>query len=274
VSFALIAEQATFVNEMLTRHRRELASALNMQVENQLASGVKELLVLADVLALGRDLQTRQVRTILTDFGALLQPIGSLAEPLRSGVVAWMRGSPLETYRQSSVDLLGAGVSASLSQHVAVSRAIFATCHSSYLQINQSAYDPTHEWSREWKEFLRSAEPGDRTFEYVVLGTQQYFVESRTKLRAMQSELRKCGGELFVCDRQLVRDSIGEFDLSVNVEVFDEMVVKSQSLNQNGYRGGITLVMSLRSVEQSSEILRVIRAVKESRVVYKSGTKS
>jgi hypothetical protein len=261
VSFSLIIEQAAMIHQTLGSHRREMVASLESDIHEQLALGLKELFSSAGILTATRDPEYPALKMLLRDMGSLLEPVAHLPEPMRSGVATWMSG-PLESYRKTLSELLATGVTATLSEHVAVSRAIFEAGTKHYVQINLFAYDPATEWSREWKDFMSSTQLNAvQQIEYVVLGSEEYFAGNRAKLRSMNAYLKRCDARLLLSDRQLVVDSIGAFTLDRNIELFDTSVVKTQSPSPTGYRGGINLTMSVSLAESRPELIRIAKAI-------------
>jgi hypothetical protein len=269
VSFSLIVEQAAMVHQTLDSHRREIVASLESDIHEQLAFGIKELFISAGILTTSRDLGYPAVVTLLRNMGGLLEPIAQLPEPMRSGVATWMSG-PLDSYRRSLNELSTIGVIATLSEHVAVSRAMCEAGTKHYITINHFAYDTATQWSREWKDFLFSTKLNSaQQVDYVVLGSKEYFTTNRTKLGSMNAYLKRCNARLLLSDRQLVTDSIGAFVLDRNIELFDTSVVKTQSLSQTGYRGGINLNISISLAEDRPELVRIAKAILACAVPYK-----
>jgi hypothetical protein len=255
------------MNQLLRHHREEIAQILRYDISGFLSLGIKDVLAMAQVIAAGSNVRSEAVRSLLLNLSSLLQPVATLPEPLRSGVATWMK-APMDDYRTALRGLLTRGVSASLSEHVAVTRAILDAGVSKYVQINQFAYDVEHEWSRDWKEFLLHIKEDKKTIEYIVFASRDYLESNAGKLRGMNDYIKKCKGTLLICDKTFVSDSVGNVTVDDNLELFDDSVVKTQSSSPSGYRGGITLTMSLAEASDRPDLIRLITMIQESATPY------
>jgi hypothetical protein len=269
VAFALVVEQAYMTHWELVEQRNEMTRILESDIMSQFADGIRQMLTTARILTAATGGDTESMRLTVIDLSSLIQPVVGLPEPLRSGAARWMRG-PIESHRQSLNALMANGVSASLSEHVAVTKAMFDAGTGDYLQINLRSYDAATEWTREWRAFLDHTKLSrGRRVEYVVFSTAEYLRMNDANLRSMRDYLAKCRAVLLTCDQELVNDSVGKFNLQYNLEVFDSRVLKTQTASASGYRGGISLDMSISQVDERPELFRLANIIRESAVPYR-----
>ncbi|MEU4651735.1 hypothetical protein [Nocardia fluminea] len=271
VSFAVTVEYSHTIHSELAAHRNEVVEILQSNIRDHLSDSLRKVISNAEFLAISGSSAEAKTKSneLLEELSGIFQALSSMPHLIRTGVLTWIV-DPVEELRKSVTDLGSSSIAVSLSQHVAITSALYYAGNGDYVQVNQSAYDVESDWTRDWRDFLMSTKVNPRReVQYIVLGASDYLTSNESKLATMKVFLDQCKVKLLVCRLEDVTDSLGAFTLDSNIDLFDNEVIKTQSVDIGGYRGGVSVNISISSARSRPNLIRTVNAIRESSIPYR-----
>ena len=153
------------------------------------------------------------------------------------------------------------GCNVNLREHLETTKWLAAKSRT-YLQIQRKAFLVPDEWTNQWCQFLNWLQKRKIDCEYIVVMDRQSLINERNKLESMNLYLSQRGFIFKCCVLEDVQDSLGgTLPTDENIEVFDNKIVKLQAIPTGGYKGGVTIKMTLFDISQRDKIRRLVDCV-------------
>lgn len=153
------------------------------------------------------------------------------------------------------------GCHVNLREHLETTKWLTAKSRN-YLQIQRKAFLVPDEWTNQWCQFLNLLQKRKIYCEYIVLMDRQSLINEKNKLESMNIYLSQRGFIFKVCVLEDVQDSLGgTLPTEENIEVFDKKIVKLQAIPSGGYKGGVTIKMTLFEISKRDKIRRFVDCV-------------
>jgi hypothetical protein len=193
----------------------------------------------------------------MTQYGAAVNTVPTYLLPAYSVILERSASQVADRLRE----LAGKGVEVDLFDHLETTRRLIGRSQS-YIQIQRKAFLVPDEWTVEWMRLVDEIARGGTKCQYIVLMTKPAMQSELVKLRSMCAYLTKRKFIFALCDEYAVLDALGgKMPTKGNVEVFDDTVVKLQSVPDGQYQGGITLNMVLNDLREREDLRRFVAAV-------------
>ncbi|MBE9116535.1 hypothetical protein IQ249_11555 [Lusitaniella coriacea LEGE 07157] len=153
------------------------------------------------------------------------------------------------------------GCHVNLREHLETTKWLAAKSQT-YLQIQRKAFKAPDEWTNQWCQLLDWLQKRRISCEYIVLMDRESLENEKEKIQSMNMYLSQRGFIFKYCILEDVEDSLGgTLPTEENIEVFNNKIVKLQAIPIGGYKGGITIKMTLFDINTRDKIRRLVNYV-------------